>query len=324
MIPRCKVQIGKIVFESVHSIEIKKSFKTFTDTAEVQIPKNLCFRSNGAIDTAYEPYKTIRDYIKAGDAVTIWLGYDDKLLKTFEGYVARDLEPSVPIKIFIEDEMWQLKRKEVSVSLKDASLEQIVKTIAPDYEVEVLDAQVGNFSFKNTTAAKVLAELKKRYGLYSFFIGKKLIVGKPYTNTEVLNLTKKVYDFQHNVIKSSLKYRSAEDVKLKVKAISINPDNTKHEIKLGDTGGDTRTLHYFDKSPTELRKLAKRDLEKFKVEGYEGTITSFGFPIVVPGQKVQIKDTGYEKRNSDHYAVEVVETIGFGYRRVVTLGKKVD
>ena len=322
MRPRCKVQIGKLVFESVISIETRKSFRTFTDTAIVKLPKKLSFRSNGKVDTAYEPQKTIRDYIKTGDVVTIYLGYDGKLVKTFEGYVARGLEPSVPIVIDIEDEMWKLKRKRVSISFKKASLKNIITAIAPDYELEIFDIDnLGSFSMKNTTAVKVLAELKKRYGLYSFFIGKKLIVGRPFSSDIVRNLPIKLYDFKKNVIISSLKYRLSKDIRLNVKAISILPNNTKHEVDLGDADGDNRTLHFFDLNPTELKKIAKRMLDRFKVDGYEGDITSFGFPIVVPGQRVKIVDDGYEKRNSEHYAEEVVERFDKGYRRIVSIGK---
>lgn len=323
MIVRVKVQIGTLTFNSVHSVRCKKSIKAFTGTAQIKLPKKLRFRSNGRPDSMYEPTKTVKDYIKVGDEVTIWMGYDQHLIKRFEGYVSRGLEPSVPVVIECEDEMWKLKRKEVSVSLRKTSIKEIINTIAPEYDADVLDADIGNFSMKNTTATKVLQELKKRYGLRSYFIGKTLIVGKPYTNKVVSDLALKTYDFSHNVIKSSLKFRSVEDNKIKVNAISINPDNTKVKVTVGDPEGATRTLHYFDKKKADMIKLATIDLEKFKIEGYEGKLTSFGFPIVEVGQRVQIVDKSYDKRNSEHYVDEYEEWIDNGYRREPTISRKV-
>lgn len=323
MVVRVKVQIDNMTFNMVHSVKRKKSIKKFTGTATIKLPKKLRFVSNGRPDSAYEPSKTVKDYIKVGQKVTIWMGYDQHLIKRFEGYVSRGVEPSVPVVVECEDEMWQLKQKAASVSLKDTSIKKIIETIAPGYDSEVLDANIGDFSMKNTTAAKVLFELKKRYGLRSYFIGKTLIVGKPYTNSKVLQLEKKTYEFGRNVIESSLKFRSKDDQKIQIKAISINPDNTKTEVTIGDKDGATRTLHFFDKKKAELKKLATLHLDRFKVEGYEGDITSFGFPILEIGQKLAIIDKGYDKRNSDHYVEEIEEWIDNGYRQKPTIGKKV-
>lgn len=325
MLIRVKVQIGTMVFNSVESVERRKSIHNFTETATIKLPYKVRFMSNGTPTSMYEPTKTVKDYIKVGDKVTIWMGYDQHLLKRFEGYVARGVEPSIPVVIECEDEMFQLKRKEVSVSLENASIKKIIEAIAPGYEIDVLDAEIGAFSEKNTTAVKVLQILKKRFGLNSFFIGKKLIVGKPYTNTEVIDLPIKTFDFAKNIIKSDLKFKSAADVRLKVKAISINPDNSKMEVEVGDADGDVRTLHYFDiPNKVELKKLATIDLEKFKVDAYEGTITGFGFPTVEPGQRIRIVDTGYDKRDSQHYTEEITESIDKGYRLNQKVGRKVD
>lgn len=324
MLFRARIEIGDMVFTALASYTRKKSIKKYTETAEIELPKKIRFVSSGQPNSMYEPFKTANDYIKVGTPVTIYLGYDDVLLKRFEGYVSEGIEPSIPIVVKCEDEMWQLKRKKVSVSLQDTSISAIVKEIAGDYDTDVLDADIGDFSMKNTTAVKVLQELKKRFGVYSYFIGKTLIVGKPFTNKIVNALPTKSFQFAENIIDSSLKFRSAEDVKLKVKAVSIKPDNSKIEVTVGDIDGDERTLHYFDLSKTELQKRAERDLDKFQVDGYEGSITSFGFPTVEIGQKVNIIDTSYDKRNSTHYTEEIEETVKTGFRLKTTVGRKVD
>lgn len=324
MLFRVRIEINKMVFNAVASFTRKKSIKKYTETAVIELPKKLRFRSNGRPDSMFEPFKTANDYIKVGMPVAIYLGYDNVLLKRFEGYVSEGVQPSIPLVVKCEDEMWKLKRKAVSVSLENTSIAKIISTIAGEYDSDVLDADIGDFSMKNTTAVKVLQELKKRFGVYSHFIGKTLIVGKPFTNKEVNDLPVKTFQFAHNIIDSNLQFRSAEDVKLKVKAISIAPDNTRTEVVVGDLDGDERTLHYFDLSKDETKKSAERDLEKLKVDGYEGSITSFGFPIVEVGQKVAIIDNTYDKRNSTHYAEEIEETVKTGYRLETTVARKVE
>lgn len=324
MLVRVRIEINNMVFSAVASVSRKKSIKNFTETAAIELPKKIRFISNGQPDSMYEPSKSAKDYIKVGMPVTIYMGYDNVLLKRFEGYVSEGLEPSIPLMVKCEDEMWQLKRKRVSVSLENTSIKAIVNTIAGEYDNDVLDANIGDFSMKNTTAVKVLQELKKRFGVYSYFIGKTLIVGKPYTNKMVIDLPTKNFRFGHNIISSDLKFRGADDAKLRVKGISIMPDNTKIEVTEGDDDGDERTLHYFDLSKSDLQMAVKRDLDKFKRDGYEGSITSFGFPVVEIGQKLTIIDTSYDNRNSTHYADEIEETIKTGYRLTTTVGKSAE
>lgn len=324
MLVRVRIEIDDMVFTACASVSRKKSIKNFTETATIELPRKIKFVDSGKPNSKFHKNKTVQDYIKVGMPVTIFMGYDNVLLKRFSGYVSEGIQPSLPLVVKCEDEMWQLKRKKVSVSLEDTSIQKIVDTVAGEYANDVLDAVVGDFSMKNTTAVKVLQELKKRFGVYSYFIGNTLIVGKPYTNSIVQQLPTKRFQFAHNIIDSSLKYRSAADVKLRVKGISIKPDNTKIEVTEGDADGDERTLHYFDLSKTELQMAVKRDLDKFKLDGYEGSITSFGFPVVEIGQKVAIIDTSYDARNSTHYADEIEETIKTGYRLKTTVGRKTD
>ncbi len=322
MLVRVRVEIGKLVFTAVNHVEVNSNIKAFTKTATIKLPKRIRFKSNGKETSTFNPNKTIQDYIKPGDPVTIYMGYGQYLKKEFEGYISSGIEPAVPLVLHCECEMWQLKRKTVNVSIENATIKQVIKAIAPEYKTDVLDAEIGDFSMKNTTAVKVLNELRKRYGVLSYFIDKTLIVGKPYTNKKVINTAPKTYKYTHNIISDTLKYVSPDDYKIQVKAISIMPDNSKIEITVGDKTGDMRTLHFFDKTKQELERLANEHIKLFKSKGYEGTVTSFGFPILNIGNKVQIIDNSYEKRNSTHLVDAVKVWIGDGYRREITIGLK--
>ncbi len=322
MLIRVKVQINSIVFNSVVSVERKKDIKLFTESAVIELPKKLRFKSNGSIDSIYDPKKRIENYIKVGDKVSIWMGYDQHLLKRFEGYVSQSVQNKIPVTVECECEMWQLKRQVTNVSLENATIKKIVQTIAPNYEIDVLDAEIGGFSMKNTTPVKVLAELKKRYGLYSYFVNKTLVVGKPYTNKEVINLPMKTFDFSKHIISHNLEYKEVEDIKIKLKAISIQSDNSKIEVIIGDKDGEIRTLHFFDKTEKDLKIIAENYLDKFKVSGYTGSFTNFGFPILEVGQRLRIFDP-FNKQSSEHYATEITESIKKGYRLKVAIGKRV-
>src|SRR5690606_3795857 len=174
----CKIKIGKLIFYSFNSVNIKRSWRTLTDTAVITLPKRLHYYEGKKL----KPIESIRDRIKTGDKVVIELGYNRVLVKEFEGYVARSPQPTLPVQIECEDEMWQMKRREVSVSIPDATVEQILRAAAPGYEVNAIDELYGDFSQLQTTPAKVFAELKRTSGIYVFFRNGVLTAGKVYTD----------------------------------------------------------------------------------------------------------------------------------------------
>ena len=79
-------------------------------------------------------------------------------------------------------------------------------------------------------------------------------------------------------------------------------------------------------SQAQLKKKLERNYNLVKnFGGYEGTLTSFGFPIVRHGQTVRVVDTIYEQRDTMHLVdqVEISASPDGGYRRVLELGKEV-
>ncbi|UVP09466.1 hypothetical protein NXW52_16290 [Bacteroides ovatus] len=69
------------------------------------------------------PEKTWKELLSAGDQVKIELGYDSNLYTEFEGYISL-IGWGVPVTIRCEDEMYNLKRKTVSYSAKNVTLEE--------------------------------------------------------------------------------------------------------------------------------------------------------------------------------------------------------
>jgi hypothetical protein len=263
--------------------------------------------------------KSIKDLIKSGDSVVVNVGYNHEMNEEFIGYVS-NVKPSIPFEITCEDEMWKLKQiGNLRKNWKAVKLSEVLSYIAPGYSYDVLDADLGVFRINNESAAQVLKNIYQTYGLVSYFRGKTLVVGKPYptTNTNVK------YHFQKNIISSDLEFMAKDDFKLKIRAISMSPDNKKTEVTVGDDEGEERTLHFYNISKTQLTARANEHIDKLKYDGYRGTLTSFGQPYVQHGYGAELIDEAYPERAGTYLVDKVKTTFGMnGFRREVKIGGK--
>jgi hypothetical protein len=296
-----------VFFDYCTDVSIKKSWKTLTDTAKVTIPRKLKLQG-----------KNLVEFIKPGYMVTLYMGYNGSSFQEFSGYVSR-IELKVPAVIHLEDEMWKLKQNSVSLSYREVSLHQLVSAIAPGYNIKTVDAQLGAFRVSNMSAAKVLEEVKKHYGLHSWFVGKTLYCGLPY----ILRLGGEVkHGFETNIIESDkLEYKTKEEARVSVRAVSMFPDNSSIEVKVGDEGGEQHTLHYYKISKEELQKRASADLDKLKYNGYRGSFKTFGWPFCNPTDTTTLSSSFYPERNGTLFIDEVEVLYGLnGFKRVIGLG----
>lgn len=323
----CKIKIGKLEFDAFSKVEIKKTWKKFTETAKIALPKNLYYKEGNQL----KPVKRIGDFIKTGDEVVIQLGYNTQLFTEFKGYVSRSAKVGIPYVIECENEMWQLKKKEVSVSIEDATVRQIVEAVAPEYELDCIDEFFGDFSMMNTTPVLVFNEMKRRAGIHTFFRYDKetdkirLVCGKIYTD-EQLPKKQPYYAYGHNIIDATLQYVSKEDARLKVYGSSVQTNGSVIRVEIGENGGDIKRVNYQQAhNKKELEAKLKMWYRKYpKAEGYVGEITTFGFPLVEHGQVVHIEDKIYEERDSKHFVdmVEILVSPNDGYRKYITVGQK--
>lgn len=317
-----EITIGKMTFTSVTSILIESTWKKFTDTAHVQIPKSIYYKDESG---NLQAVKHLGDYIKVGDKVEIKMGYNRQLFTEFKGYVARSPRVDIPYEIICEDEMWQLKRKEVSVSIRNASVRQIVEAAAPGYEIDCINEHYGNFSMKNTTPVKIFNELKKNAGIYTFFRNGRLVCGKVYTDEKLPERQVK-FEYGENIIESNLQYIYPDEAKFKLYARSMQKNNSFLRVEVGEEGGDIDYMSFANNLTKEqLKKIAERRLETLKTNGgYRGTIKSFGWPRVAHGQVVQIVDELYEQRDSKNFVERVTLEMGVdvGYKRTLDIGKR--
>lgn len=304
------ITIADVTFDFVNHVDIKTGFRRLTDVATIILPRNVKVQNEG-----------LKDLFERGAPVTIQLGYDGNLNTEFKGFVAH-LKPEIPFIIECEDSMFLLKQNNFNLSFKAVTLKELLSVIVPaNIPFETLDVNLGKLRLTNISTAKVLAILRSKYGLFSYFKGDTLQVGFAHQGpSQSVN-----YNFQQNTKRTNLEYRLKDESKIKVKATSILPNNTKIEIELGDDDGEQRTLTYFDIDEAELKRRAEAEIERLKVDGYRGNITTFGVPFIQHGDISNVVDEAFPER-AGAYLTDAVNTRfgarGTGFERTVELGKR--
>ena len=309
------ISIGSLEFDFCSKVIIRSSWKTLTDTASIYLPKKIFVSKD-------DERKPVQEIIKRGDKVVVKAGYEFPLKTEFVGYVS-SFTTETPLIIECEDSMWKLKQSsKFSKSWRKLNLQELVDYIAPEFDNVVNDRSIGAFRISEVNASTVLNELKG-IGIKSYFKNEILHVGfaTPLTNYNTVK-----YRFQENTIegKNNLKHHSKEELRIRLKATSIAPDNSKETIELGDSDGAIRTLTFFNLSKDELKYEAEQLLDDLKFTGLSGTFGAYGDPFVQHGDVAELTDDVYPKHNASYDIDSVVTSVGvgIGYKRTIELGKK--
>ncbi len=302
------ITIGNLVFRHATAVTCTSGWQAMGDKCTVTLPRNVAIRG-----------KRIRDLVKPGDAATVAVGYGRDLSQLITGKVVR-VSPELPISIDIEDEFYDLRRSTVSKSWPAVTLKDLLTDLVPGTALSVPGISLGKFRIDQVTKARVLLELQKIYGIYSWFRGGVLHSGFAYA-AEPAAVHK--FHFQKNVISSSLTYVEEDERKIKVRAISFMPDGSTLSVDLGDAEGDQRTLHYYELDATQLKAIAQAEMGRLKVSGYEGEIVTFGRPPVMHGDAVELTDGYNPDRTGQYFVDQVITTWGAsGFRQNLKLGKR--
>ncbi len=301
------IKIGKYTFNYVHEVFIETNFESLTNTGLIKLPKNLKFQKG-----------QMKTEIKKGDEVIIQIGYDGQLNTVFEGFVSR-LKTTVPVEIELEDLMWKLKQIEVNDVAKNETLKSFLERNIP-YKIDCFDIELPRFVASKITAAKLLDLVKEQTGLYTFIRDNTVVVGKQY---DAQNYKSHKILLDYNVEIENLEYMIKDDLKLKVTAISNMENGEKIEVELGDPEGEERTLNFYNLKKEDLTKIAEKELDKLKYDGYRGSITIFGEPLVKHGDVVELLDKEESDRRGNYFVDAVNYSHGVnGYRQELTLGKR--
>lgn len=300
------------VFEKITACEIVRDSEALTTTCKLILPRKVKWKGETS------------NPIKRGDKISVWLGYDDNLQLAFTGYVLRK-GFKAPIEIFCEDEMFMLKQTPcVKKSYKNVDIHTLLKEQGLPYDIKVLGEQnIGQYRVNFESVAELLAHLKEN-NIRTFF---RLEDGKPVLYCGVLfdhgNEMRQVFATGVNIISdSSLDEQKAEDVKIKLKVVSLQPDNKKKiKVEIGDPDGEKRTLHCYGKTEAEAKAWGEQELERLKRDGLTGSFQTFGHVLLDVLDVIGIKIDG-ERKGKYQVHKNTITYGSSGFRQDITLGAR--
>ncbi|QCD40266.1 MULTISPECIES: hypothetical protein [Bacteroidales] len=300
------------VFEKITACEIVRDSEALTITCKLILPRKVKWKGETS------------NPIKRGDKISVWLGYDDNLQLAFTGYVLRK-GFKAPIEIFCEDEMFMLKQTPcVKKSYKNVDIHTLLKEQGLPYDIKVLGEQnIGQYRVNFENVAELLAHLKEN-NIRTFF---RLEDGKPVLYCGVLfdhgNEMRQVFATGVNIISdSSLDEQRAEDVKIKLRVVSLQPDNKKKiKVEIGDPDGEKRTLHCYGKTEAEAKAWGEQELERLKRDGLTGSFQTFGHVLLDVLDVIGIKIDG-ERKGKYQVHKNTITYGSSGFRQDITLGAR--
>jgi hypothetical protein len=331
----------------MESIEIRSSWDMLTDTATLLLPKKISYFNalntetkfiTGAVPISLNTPAEEFPVFLQGDKTNLSGGYGVDVPLIFSGYI-RAVAPNHPIHIDFEDSMYLVKNKFIEkesfkseISAKGfVTLLEVIQFITEGINIKlnVVDGvKFGNLRISSSTASQVLDHIKKQYGLVSWFRGDTLNVGLAYLSDQASEVL--IHRFfasgeDVNIISTDqLEYKTEDQVRIKLKMISIYPDNTKEEVIVGDLDGELRTAYQYDVPVESMEKMATEMLNKMVYEGYVGYFTTFLLPLVSHGDAVKLSDPEFPDREGTYLVKEVIYNYGVdGGRQRITLDRKI-
>lgn len=301
------------VLDFVTAVEITRDMDKLTTEAKITLPKKLKWDGLPNIP------------LKRGDRVKIRLGYEGTLALAFVGYI-RDVSIKTPVVITCEDEMFKLKQMPAQKkAYKAATLETLLKDQGLTYPLHIMGEQrLGAYRVTADTVASLLGKLQEQ-GVRSFF---RYEGEDPVLYAGVLferdTAPTQVFRTGLNIISdNNLKQQQAANMRLRVKAVSLMPDNKKIKVEVGDSDGEHRTLHTYNKTESELKAWAEQEVKRLKRDGLTGSFTTFGHTLVDCLDVIGIIIDG-TKMGTYQVKKNVIKYGDSGYRQEITLGHRVN
>jgi hypothetical protein len=301
----------------LNSVEIVSSVENLADTASIVLPESV-------MNTPLN----IEDKISRGTAVTIKLGYDDRLETEFVGFVTDIVNKSGTLAIECEDALFIFRKAVPDKLFKPAPvkdiLQYLIDNVDGSFSLEV-DADYGityeKFTIYRAEAYDVLKKIQEelKANIYFDTSEKKLHFHAPYLQKR----GEVVYDMSKNVESSSLEYKLAKNRKIEVIIQSTGTDGKITEVTAGTTGGEKVEMKVGAMSESDMQKVADTVLSQRNSDRYEGSIDTWLRPVVLPGYSAKFKDPDYPDRDGSYYVTGVTTSFSDGGgKRTVNFGIK--
>lgn len=297
--------------DRVAEVEINRSCADITSTCVIKLPAKAKWK-----DETEMP-------VKRGDRVLVKLGYDDVNKLAFVGYVSK-VGAKYPLILTCEDEMYTLKQQE---AVKKAYTSTTIATLLADQNINIPvkvfgEQNIGAYRIECNTVAEILHSLHKE-GI-SVFVKSTEADTCLYAGVLFEQQTKKVVTFDNhlNIIDDSLlETKEADAMRLRVRAISLDSQNKKIKVEVGDKDGELRTIHALNKTEKELTAWAEQELSRLKVDGMSGSFTAFGRPLMALLDNAEIVLDGNNK--GTYQVIKNVITFGTGgFRQKIEIGNR--
>lgn len=318
---KSNITIGPYKDVKVNDVKIKKSMFNYADRAVIKVPISARVRQvNGLIS---ETSTATAALITEGMPVNIELGYNDRLVNEFVGFVAR-VNLTTPCEIECEGYSYLLRKKRYLKAFKNTTLKELLQYLVNGTDITlsplIPELKVAKWVMNNQSGTEVLEAIKKELLVAIFFTGNELYAGLQYLQEKAT--TK--YRIGWNVIKDNeLKLREAKNQEVIVVIKGERPDGSKVTARMGEKGEIKQITSHAVTDPAALKAIAGSEQRKLSYDGYEGKILTFLQPYCEPGYAALIDDPKYPQR-SGKYLVDAVE-VSFGMtggRRSIEIGFK--
>lgn len=311
------VFINNLELNNIVSVETNKSVETLSDTAKIVV-----------VLTSYNKRIVENKKIAVGMPVEILLGYNNNFYNEFKGYVKEINTDGGQLTISCEDEIYTLRNTELEnkvykdIDVKDL-LEKVLKQVNTNLKLNCdYSFNYSKFTIDTATAYEVVKIIADDTNADIFFENNTLHIHPVYTNIKkTIN-----YDFAVNIDRNglNLKYRSAEDRKLKVTAKGKDKAGKEISATVGSAGGDTINYDYKGITTTDnLKTIANEIYNRKHYEGLEGSFNSWLVPYIEPGYTANLTDKKDTQNNGNYYVLSVTTSYSSsGGVRTITIGKK--
>lgn len=337
------ITVGKYKLMMVESVEINKSVDLLTDTAIVKLP-----------GLVYDTPLKLNEDIRVGDKVVIRLGYDDNMIKEFEGYLSGIATDDSSITLTCEDALYLLRcpfkvyedlGTQADPNCDGKTLEEIVNYLIlqiPDPKPVLSVSCTSKIKYESykLQCNSIYDELKKLHTetKLKMYLRENVLHIHPIYDT-IHNKVK--YDFTKNIEKASLKYKKAEDRKFYIEVTGTRKKTLDEEydekngiaiksLEIKGTSGNSNDEKKTLKMPgvsdeISLKERAEAEHKMLTYTGYEGNITTWLIPVVEPGDAVFLKDPDFEYKDGWYHVSTVKTTFAStGGMRTITLGSDVN
>lgn len=310
-----KIQIGKYLLTTIEEIKVIKSVQSLADTAQLKLPVSVL---NVRI-------QELESKLNRGDQVLISYGYDNDIVSEFTGYLQRIEAQTDGIVIYCEDSMFLFRKKLANKNFKSASIKQLldycINQLSIPLKLEVnYELTFEKFTIFQAEAIDVLKKIQEETKA-NIYIQNGIL----YVDGQYLAKTDKqvIYDFERNIETGDLTFQKAEDKKVEIEIVSTTPAGKTLKGLAGTQGGEKVTRNVTNYNQAALNKIAQEELKKHSFDGYEGKITGWLIPFVLPSYSAKIIDKDYPEREGSYFIDSVETTVSSsGGVRIVSISLK--